>query len=567
MHYTCYLSAISRASRENGDDADSDDENNVVQNLLLCPLCRSLTNILIPTPFLEDKPIHTSPEMPKAQSFDDFLVWAQKDTLSYDANTALEQLMHTAAKNIDSQYAVVLEKFKAQHPNLEPDENFERMAKASFAVAKEIVRDKHPGEHMPVDVIRCISATLADLEISLRGEGYENGTGNLVVHQMKDLSFSTAKTLVRFGSIFIAIMNGNEGRLPFVGSYANFINEQIRNNNGDLVPIIANDQQFDELVYGILLLCPSFNLDPIFFIRAYFIGAIITALQTVLNQIGLSVPWTRPSVMYDIDVIDKIQRRALESLRSVVEMWASELLHESRPRRLALVPDLNDSRFPPHLYTMILKIVTPYLRRAAILVAVMGLKGTEPTAVSGSGLDSEPEANKLCDFLGIPRFDDVLKDMCTPGSATCSYIAKWHERLERARGSFDELDRLVSRIEYPNVVKLISLPNRLDEFFRMPEMRGLNSADAATPGQSQVQLARYNDPAICLFCGGVTFVQSHGGMMVTSHCHVHAKGPCGGGTGIFLLPKQCSVLLWHNKHGIFMPAPYLDLHGESDDIG
>lgn len=45
-------------------------------------------------------------------------------------------------------------------------------------------------------------------------------------------------------------------------------------------------------------------------------------------------------------------------------------------------------------------------------------------------------------------------------------------------------------------------------------------------------------------------------------CNTHYKKECRNSVGIFLLPKERSLLLLSNNGGSFHPIPYLDLHFE-----
>ncbi|XP_066252750.1 E3 ubiquitin-protein ligase UBR2 isoform X1 [Euwallacea similis] len=77
------------------------------------------------------------------------------------------------------------------------------------------------------------------------------------------------------------------------------------------------------------------------------------------------------------------------------------------------------------------------------------------------------------------------------------------------------------------------------------------------------------NPTMCLVCGEVLCSQSYCCQtefkkIPVGACNGHAS-ICGAGVGIFLRIRDCELLLLATPHrGCFMPPPYLDEHGETD---
>ncbi|GME96504.1 unnamed protein product [Ambrosiozyma monospora] len=110
-----------------------------------------------------------------------------------------------------------------------------------------------------------------------------------------------------------------------------------------------------------------------------------------------------------------------------------------------------------------------------------------------------------------------------------------------------------SHIPYPNQIKLISLPSKLNSFY--------------THYQPKLQHP-IEDPAICLFCAQVVNLQKPNYGDTLGSCTTHTQWECinGQGIGIFLIPRNnCFLLLNKGGRGSFFESCYVDEYGESDE--
>ncbi|GBG29941.1 E3 ubiquitin-protein ligase UBR2 [Hondaea fermentalgiana] len=105
-------------------------------------------------------------------------------------------------------------------------------------------------------------------------------------------------------------------------------------------------------------------------------------------------------------------------------------------------------------------------------------------------------------------------------------------------------------------LRLVSLPTNYEQLLKIVR----RSAKCPTTGRVTSR------PALCLRCGMV--------VCATEKCcsrngigpgTLHAQS-CGGGSGAFLLVQRCIVMLVHGVHQARMSAPYVDSHGEVDDF-
>ncbi|CAL1548723.1 unnamed protein product, partial [Lymnaea stagnalis] len=199
-----------------------------------------------------------------------------------------------------------------------------------------------------------------------------------------------------------------------------------------------------------------------------------------------------------------------------------------------------------------LKIASlPFLRCCAILYHHLTGVATPPDLGSKSSL----EFTHLCRYLALPSH---LPDLFTKqGDTTSGLIRSWccsRSMRERLSASSEAI------IHYPlKLNQLIELPHDYSLL--------INEASTFTCPKSDGDDSRA--PTRCLVCGRMLCSQSYccqselDGTQVgaaTEHAYY-----CGANNGIFLRVRECQVLLLSNKiRGCFLPAPYLDMYGETD---
>lgn len=201
------------------------------------------------------------------------------------------------------------------------------------------------------------------------------------------------------------------------------------------------------------------------------------------------------------------------------------------------------SQDPRLVYGMMKYHLTVVLRSYALLVfSICGKYDPDDYA----GMMSEPEHDRLLAYLQLPPLQEIILNLSnsnTPEGVMQSELV----RNMQEKGAFcDALNR--GHIEYPGVYKLVALPNRLDAMFNIKGRK--------------IPI----DPTVCLLCGHMCSIQaSEFGLNGLGPCNEHMV-TCGVTQGLYLLPRRNFVLLLlPNGRGTFIPAPYLDLHGEPDE--
>lgn len=542
MHHSCYTNYMSSIfSRGNQLTRNNPDDPNKCE--CLCPLCRSLNNTFIPIPWKSNnRSIVTSLET--EEPYNDFLS-SVLDHMPYhefpDKSRFASNLYQSATSLMDPHYASILGFYNSPFSLSPPDQLTLSQLDVSFTiVASNFTREgvataTRPTEFSLKAVCAGLGATISDLEMSIRGLGYTSAMGGVILDQVPSLSLTLVRVLAEYASTMVAYCFDNRYL-----SCLNTFPEKLASL--DESPIQVTPNPFNSLIEATFYQSPGYNLHLNHFVRTYFIGEIINALCCLVNQINQEAAWTMNPIFFELPSLEVTDPVALEALSTIVGHIRRELNLNAGGENLWKHPKLGSL-----LYTLMLKSVTPFLRKAAIFMYARCAKDYDPYEYMGN---DEIEANKLCRLLKIPRINNLLLSMCGGTSyenseSTVMLLASWLKTVKTWPSS--ELN-----IEYPGIVKLLHLSPRLDELFSLPILK---------PQQSNTIIS---EPAICLFCGQLLKVQEANPGSETGQCNEHLNS-CGKNIGIFLLPKRSSVLFLNDMKGSFMPAPYLDLHGESED--
>ncbi|EPQ61239.1 hypothetical protein GLOTRDRAFT_113648 [Gloeophyllum trabeum ATCC 11539] len=201
-----------------------------------------------------------------------------------------------------------------------------------------------------------------------------------------------------------------------------------------------------------------------------------------------------------------------------------------------------ESRLEKLLYSFTL----PFLRRAAILCRAV-LPSAYPTPTFEG--EEPSEYRRLLVMLGIPPLSDLPKQD-TLQNCLSGWCAHYGHSQVASQFNFGVT------LEYPTIYRIAQLPLILDNLFGDHEKVMTCTRCKAVPA----------DAAICLICGTVVCLQSHCCWDLDAkrgECNIHTR-ECGGAIGLYFLVKRCSVLYLYAGSGAFQSPPYLDVHGEVD---
>lgn len=204
------------------------------------------------------------------------------------------------------------------------------------------------------------------------------------------------------------------------------------------------------------------------------------------------------------------------------------------------------------------KYALAFLRKAAVLMVVRyGLELECPYNVDPDA----PELQRLTAHLHMPSLDEIcaiFTSQTTAGHTLRTMTGRWISQAitianQKSRDSSDPLTSIT--VPHPAIFELVGLPMNYDVLTEEAIRRRCPSTGK-----------EITDPAICLLCGEIFCSQAVCCMGVkglggcSQHMQKHGRK-----TGLFINIKKCMVLCLHGPgSGSWLPAPYLDKHGETD---
>ncbi|KAI9140126.1 hypothetical protein BKA69DRAFT_588597 [Paraphysoderma sedebokerense] len=204
----------------------------------------------------------------------------------------------------------------------------------------------------------------------------------------------------------------------------------------------------------------------------------------------------------------------------------------------------------------------PFLRRLSILLYArfgrihfsMSPRSNQFLQNSGQSSDFSPEEHDehscLLQYLSLPSFSKILS-IILANPVFKQYLSSM---LNSSRaGGGGRLSNIMKPLPLSLPYDLIRLPKRLDQMFDASIKFVCDNCNT-TPKYC----------AICLICGRFCCFQSF--CCTTNErgeCYRH-KEECSCEIGIFFVIRKGTILFFHNRNGTFADAPYLDQHGESD---
>lgn len=546
MHFHCYMQYLSsNKSRLNQITRNSPDS--AEHREFLCPLCKGINNMFIPILWssnnrLLSKFIMPNPTAHKMNPFDALLVQDMHNEL-WLLNFCKRTTNDLKEFSILTNLAKEMIGMTPESQSLNNFQQFRLLLTNMFQILSLLTFPHIYKADCPKILINSIKST----EISLRGtEPYSN----LVIYQLSNNSLINLRALneFRLTSLLMKFLN-------CIQSGANQINAHVKylSNLQTLTPeffdnaIIYSDF-FEVLVTIFPSPSASFTFNDI--LQTCLTGTIIQSLNIIITQLVkhdfyLNESYSMLDIPYSELVSDADAKIAVEAYKSIRDALPISKRNESITEH---------PKFGFVFFSMILKSVTPFLRRAAIYAYVC-CANTDNSAADINE-DVEIEADVICTFLKVQKVSDIMKNMLMRGEKTTweadrlssfkKYLAKTHKKASAEEFTSPKT------MEYPGLIQLVDLPQRLDDFF----------TEYFYLEKYQSPYLKIDNPAVCLFCADVMDAQKRAIGSPYGQCSTHFMRECVSSVGIFLLPKDRCVLLLHKNGGTFHDAPYLDNHGE-----
>jgi len=217
------------------------------------------------------------------------------------------------------------------------------------------------------------------------------------------------------------------------------------------------------------------------------------------------------------------------------------------------------------VWTAVCQSIIPFLRCCAKfyehLNAVPAPKALEET---------ESTFDSLVAYLDLPNsFEDIFDS-----PFACQMPYKWasHPSVVKMLKETENYTPIVAQQAPPATMPkmlVVKYPRLADQLFSLPADYTELISSALYFTCPNFNYPGSHTPTMCLICGMMLCSQSYCcqsklGQISVGACTNHAYY-CGGGNGIFLRIRECTVFFLGNRDkGCFKPPPYLDEYGETD---
>lgn len=540
MHFLCYLQYLSTC-RPRSTQLTRNPPDVVENREFLCPLCKSLNNMFIPVLWSTNN-----------RSLSDFLAPASDgNTLSeFSISSQLHKdswfetfaALNTASLRkfllLTTSVVEMLEKntysmsIDAKHDFRLLISNMSKLlAMLSFPVDFEV--------EYPIAFINSIKYA----EIALRGQDTH---ATSVISQLSNNSLINLRVFNEYRLTLMEMKANKWFPQPYDSRDIHLRQlSHIQNLTADFLnETILSSDFFEVLVNAFPVPTANVSFNCILF--TCFIGLIIQTGSILTSQIVSN----RFFVNDHYTILDVPVSEMVSDHEAQIGVSLFMKLQRTKHNGLSLPNIVKDIRFGYVFYSMLLKSVTPFLRQALIYAYVCCAN------IDGINLTTSAmvfEADQICQVMKIPTLNSVLTLMVagelvktTESTILQNFLvhlgtSKWADDLN-AKTTFD----------YPGQIKLINLPARLDRFF----------TDYYYLEKFQNPHLTIENPAVCMYCAAVVDVQKGAVDSNFGQCSAHFATECNNSVGIFLLPKERTIVLLHRNGGSFYDAPYLDQHGE-----
>lgn len=530
MHFQCYMNFLN-SHRNRLSQITRNSPENIEHREFLCPLCKAINNMFVPILWTTNKKSLSQFLAPLERPFGGYELlchdqihdpqWYAKFTELASSDIAAASIISPSAYEMIGSSSTANATVNQQHFRVLLSNMFQILSLLTFP------------QIFKADSTQVLVNSIKSAEISVRGtDSYD-----IVLTQLSNNTLINLRTHHEFRStsMLMKIHNWVQAPSPNADAHVKLL-ASLLTLTGDAFNTSIVERDFFELLVNVFPL-PSLGFSFNAILHRCFLGHVIQTGHIIVQELLKHNFY----VTNDYSVLDVPCSNELTSHHALAAAEVFRRLRTKGPVPSAEEYKLtSDPLFGKVFYLMVLKAVTPFLRRAAIFSYVC-------CAELDIHVQDQPiEADKLCGFMNLNPLATVLEEMVTEllqGTAFASFLNFLTNRDD---------DTLQRQLEYPGVIKLIDLPDRLDFFFT----KFYYSQKYYSPH------TLVEEPAICLFCSEVVDLQKTAIGSRTGQCTTHFLKECSNSVGIFLIPKERSMLLLHKNGGSFYQIPYMDQHGE-----
>lgn len=543
MHFNCYMQFLA-SSRSRLSQITRNTPDSIEHREFLCPLCKAINNMFIPIlwtsnnrslgQFLKPSNQQVSPfDLLQAQTIHDE-AWFQQFCQRTTEDLEKFSILAPAAKEMIGS--------NSDAHSLPNQQQFRLLLSNMFQILSLLTFPQIFKADSPNVLINSIKST----EISLRGTG---SNSDLVIFQLSNNTLINLRALNEFRVTSLLMKISNWIQLPSTKPDAHV---KLLANLLTLSPeffnhSVMNSDFFETLVNLLPFPSTEFSFNAI--LCACYVGTVIQNAYLLTTQLLSNNFFTNEDYnVLDVPFSEMItQADAQRATELFMKMCLGDYEYSAHN------PIVQDVKFGYVFYSMLLKSLTPFLRQSAIYSYVCC---SNEAIIRKLSDELELEVDSLCSFLNIPHLCQIIDKMVSnqaepswEGTRFLSFLS--YVRKPHGKSMIDD-NRMGRSMDFPGIVRLAELPERLDHFFTQYYYLDKYQNPALT----------IENPAICLSCSEVMDVQKNAVGSQYGQCTIHYLKECASNAGIFLIPKDRCLLLLHRNGGSFHDAPYLDQHGE-----
>lgn len=542
MHFNCYMQFLN-SNRTRLSQITRNTPDSIEHREFLCPLCKAINNMFIPILWCSNNRSLKKFLTPLAPVS---LVFGSLSGQNIHNDQWFEKFCHAASSDLEA-FSILTptaqEMIGSKTKTSPSSVQFRSLLSNMFQILSLLTFPQIFKADSPEILINSIKST----EISLRGTGTYS---KLLIDQISNNALINLRALNEFRVTSLLLKISNWLQLPNgrPDAHVKILATLLTLSTDSFNSSILNSDFFSLLVNIFPL--PSFGFSFNAILSACFTGSLIQNLHLIVTEVlshnfYVSDYYSILDVPYSELITESDAKRAAHLFKRFMSASQEGVKNENL---------ISHPKFGYVIFSMLLKTTTPFLRQAAIY-AYACCSNTE-----GARLDTSVfEADTLCQFLKLPSLSEMLLRFTASNKTSeeqsfeSKKMSSFLNFIKKSPGKLFKEDADLKRtIEFPGIVRLAKLPERLDNFFTR-----------------YYYLDKYNNPhltienpAICLFCSEVVDVQKRAIGSKYGQCTTHFLKECSNSVGIFLLPKERSLFLINKSGGSFHDEPYLDQHGE-----
>lgn len=516
MHYQCYAHYYESSKNKQLSQITRTVPENIERKEFFCPLCKTINNIFIPVYYssvsdnFNDEFKHKLPLMELIKpNFDKHRMGepAILDMLTVELMNRTKDKMKSKDWFMQSDIVDGTLTYTLNKNSSTPEILMNCMS--------NLVSLSPPFD----TVSSLISKTIESIEISLRGHGYNEGDENrLLIHQINNQTLISLRVWLQLRDMMRCVHGRvQDNRLRMLSETSIGVLDNLINDDD----LIFNGQDY----FLLLTMCDESNCLNFSFQKLIGIAFVKHVKQALMNL----------TLMF-------LKKLEFESETVNLDWLTNEAFAGDANNFLQILEAFSGKTVPSGnvdgIYSMLIKLVTPFLRKCLILAYAKFPVIINEEVIIDNSLN---ECDRICQVLNLPDVVEILDNFKVEEYFNVNEI--------------DKLRMAKSRIPYPGLVRLINLPLKLSEFFT--ECHNLKNEDE-----------KPIEPAICLICAAMVDVQTFNYNDKFGSCNMHIRWECiDAGRGILFLPVSNCILILDNGKGSFIQSPYMDDYGESDEDG